>query len=1013
MSLFARSAAILLFALTTVSVFAQERYSKISIPFSSREDIVQIARLGISLEGAARKPGPCLELFVEDHERQLLERQGIAYTVLIPDWNAYYAERQRMESLTITKVSVPTRVNNFHLGSNGGALTLAELRVELDSMRSKYPALISARDSIGRTYQGRPLWAVRIRGTSNPGSQPEALYMGCHHANEQFGMMCLIYYMWYLLENYATDPEVTMLLDKRELWFIPIVNPDGYAYNEETNPKGGGMWRKNRVPTYISGTYGVDINRNYGYKWGYDDVGSSVVPSSNNYRGPSSFSELEAQAVRDFMIAHHFTVVHSFHMYGDFILPPWGYNASETPDSVLFRRLASDMALFNRYTYGTDIYPATNGDACDWIYGDTLSKGRAYAYTVEVGSHFDGEWPTTPRIYAIVDENLRTNLVLAHAAGAYVRVDKPAVSCRFSTDSASISIPFVNSGAGAPPPTLDITVSSPDLDIATTRYSGYVWSSAGPLTIVARKNKTVGANASLAVHIEHPGGATTDTVTFRLGPADTIYADGAEGTRSRWKSASNRSAKWDTTSLLAHSGRLSFAESPTGNYPDQLISSLTLDSTLVLAGVAAELRFWLNGWSEPNCDCLLVELSTDRGATWNALKGQHTSPGSGIPTEVPFETPVLDGHLHEWTEEIMDISQFIGYSVQIRFRFTSDGAVTEDGFYLDDLAVVSYGSLSYAHGFVVAPLTLKKDQDTLQILGTVENPKGHALIIRALSYDLITGKMEDSISLFDDGIHGDGLSNDRIWGGRSVPRSEGVYSVKVTVDDRAEGTFCELPDAGAYATAGPLKTTGFSYAGSYGDTIPAPGALVYVRIAVQNRGAMVSIPHVTGRLRVVQADDQADGTILVWPTLVPGDTVYYSNPIGIYFSQGHAPGSTASFALDLSVSGRIFWYDTISVVLTGVNDNNEQRPISYALEQNFPNPFNPVTTIRYALPTASHVTLHVYDILGEKVATLVDATQGAGYRAVEFDASQFASGIYLYRLQADNFVDVKKLVVLK
>lgn len=81
----------------------------------------------------------------------------------------------------------------------------------------------------------------------------------------------LIYFMWYLLEEYANNEEIRELIDNTELYFIPCVNPDGYAFNASNKPEGGGMWRKNRW-LHPSGFIGVDLNRNYGLAWGIDDV---------------------------------------------------------------------------------------------------------------------------------------------------------------------------------------------------------------------------------------------------------------------------------------------------------------------------------------------------------------------------------------------------------------------------------------------------------------------------------------------------------------------------------------------------------------------------------------------------------------------------------------------------------------------------------------------------------------------------------------------------------------------
>jgi hypothetical protein len=106
--------------------------------------------------------------------------------------------------------------------------------------------------------------------------------------------------------------------------------------------------------------------------------------------------------------------------------------------------------------------------------------------------------------------------------------------------------------------------------------------------------------------------------------------------------------------------------------------------------------------------------------------------------------------------------------------------------------------------------------------------------------------------------------------------------------------------------------------------------------------------------------------------------------------------------------------NTATVTIDPVTSISEFSSIlSYSLNQNYPNPFNPATTIKYQIPELSFVTLKVYDVLGNEIATLVNEEKPVGSYDIEFDANALPSGIYFYRLQAGSFIETKKMVLMK
>lgn len=257
-----------------------------------------------------------------------------------------------------------------------------EVSAYCDELILEHPNIVS-RAPVGTSIQARPVYALRITSPGDASDRRAVLLIGCQHAREWVSVSTVMFIADALVRGYGADQRITDILDDLIVYIVPVANPDGYSYSW-TNQR---LWRKNR--RHISGsTYGVDLNRNWGYQWG--GPGSSGSPSSLTYRGTAPFSEPETAALRDFSNARPNIVASvDVHSYSQLVLSPWGYSDTlTTTDAADLNGLASDMAseIFSVHgkTYihgptGSTLYVAS-GIASDWHYG----ARNEYAWTIEL-----------------------------------------------------------------------------------------------------------------------------------------------------------------------------------------------------------------------------------------------------------------------------------------------------------------------------------------------------------------------------------------------------------------------------------------------------------------------------------------------------------------------------------------------------------------------------------------------------------------------------------------------------
>ena len=379
---------IVFFIFTSSSFAYQERVIQARMYLTPEVKLKNL--LPLQLDVIRLEPGKYFEFITNAQQVEDLRGKGYEVEIIHEDLVAFY--RSQLDTTM----------------DMGGYHTYEETGHFLDSMHTQYPSITTDTIPIGYSLEDRSIWAFKI--SDNPETdedEPEILYTGLHHAREPMCIEVLLYYINYLLTNYGTDPEATDLVDNTEMWFVIILNPDGYEYNREIAPGGGGMWRKNRRDNG-DGTYGVDLNRNYAYMWGYDDIGSSPSTGSETYRGSAPFSEPEMQVIRDFIFDHDFITCINYHSVAEMFLLPWGYTYAQPTDYLVDNTFGDSATFYTGYWSGpgTGLYP-TNGGSDDWHRGEQTLKPKVFAYTPELGMY--SFWPPAWTIPIVCDQNLEAN----------------------------------------------------------------------------------------------------------------------------------------------------------------------------------------------------------------------------------------------------------------------------------------------------------------------------------------------------------------------------------------------------------------------------------------------------------------------------------------------------------------------------------------------------------------------------------------------------------------------------
>jgi murein tripeptide amidase MpaA len=778
---------------------------------------------------ASRSPGEYLDLVVS--ESQIPELR-----ILHPELIVTQTTHQMLANLTPSK-DIP----GYH--------TYAETLAEIMQAQAQYPSLVQV-STIGNSwgalyasenipaYQNfdHQLWAVKVSANVDlTEDEPAFFFVGAHHAREPISTEVTLAILANLTENYGTDPFVTDVLNSTEIWIVPLLNPDGHKLVLDQTDV---WWRKNirdndqnqQLLPIASSDDGVDLNRNYGYRWGYMSASDFIY--SDTYHGPAPLSEPESSAFAALITSRPFMAGISYHTYGQYVLYPYGYVYDiEAPDKAELQALAQSIAAVipkvgSSSTYDAmpsyQLYPVS-GSLDDWVYSTT----GTFSYTIEMATQFIPQASSFPNIIPpnvagamVMLDRKNKKLLQGHVTDAITGLplparihvsgidDNPVYRAPVFADAAfgsfyrmlpagSHNVRFMYPGYETVETPVQINPSSVTvLDIALLPSQPYdlvihvrdelQQPIDGACVVFSHDEQTQHLTddmGSVVIPDFYPGqyivsvskpGYGTLRITRNIASPSVIFRigqspafqDGFENGLSNWTASPN----WAATANEAFSGNMSLTDSPAGNYTDNNNTWIKLAQPLDLQDVqSASLQFMVKHNLALDGDYLCLQYSLT-GQNWKVLWSIAESA--------------------DWTLYDIDLNSFIGHNLYLRFFLNTMMYDTADGVYIDDVKVFTSSDVTSAPQDVIPQPVIRLAASPnpfnascrIRISSPADVPAHHELGVYNLRGQLV--RQFQNISL----TRGDTVLN---WDGRDAngsPAANGVYFIRLSANSRPLAT---------------------------------------------------------------------------------------------------------------------------------------------------------------------------------------------------------------------------------
>ncbi len=385
-------------------VFCQDMIVRIYVP--SWKDLYRIPN-DQPFDIAGAKPGSWFDIVADHNILEKIRSSGLPNEIVIYSI-AYEKEKYRANYLSYAQVND----------------SLRQLAQSFSSI-CKFDSLPIP------TYEGNWIYGIKISDNPNieEEDEPGFLIDGVHHAREWATPIVVLFFADSMLRSYGIVPEITNIINTKEIYCFPIINADGYIYDYPS----ANMWRKNREP--FMSVIGTDPNRNYAGaccgdiegEWGtVDEYQGSHYPTNILFCGPRINSGDETNSLAMFVRSHVINAYITYHSYGELVVWSWGWTAAGTPDSLLMISTGTHMAgLIQSLGGGTYIpldgyamYP-TSGCTDEWVYGYNhfVNGISCLSYCIEMGTAF---YQPQPDLDHICRENFKAAKYLAQFADSIV-----------------------------------------------------------------------------------------------------------------------------------------------------------------------------------------------------------------------------------------------------------------------------------------------------------------------------------------------------------------------------------------------------------------------------------------------------------------------------------------------------------------------------------------------------------------------------------------------------------------